>query len=166
MSFEVSKESTEKKFPKIIVKESQIHGRGVYADESIKEETKIIEYTGEKITGKEGDRRSEIDKKLTYIFMLNDEYDIDGNVNGNDARLINHSCSPNSYIDIIDDHIWIISERDIVKGEELTYDYVFDADELEECICGSKTCRGYLNDPDSKETKELLEKRDNSNKKS
>jgi uncharacterized protein len=142
--------------PKLIVKKSGIHGKGVFASEPIKEGHKIIEYTGEKILGKEGDRRSEIDDKLTYIFILNDKYDIDGSVNGNDARLVNHSCDPNADTDVINDRIWIIADRDIAVGEEITYDYSFDADDLEECCCGSVKCRGYINDPDSEDTKKLL----------
>jgi|TARA_B100001971_G_scaffold211898_1_gene240668 hypothetical protein len=144
--------------PKLMVKKSGIHGMGVFADEPIKEDQKIIEYKGKKISSKEGDRRSEMDEKLTYIFILNDEYDIDGNVNSNEARLINHSCDPNTYIDIIDDHIWVIAERDIAEGEELSYDYCFDADELEECRCLSKNCRGFINDPDDEKLKDKHQK--------
>jgi len=145
--------------PKIIIIKSNIHGKGVFVVEHIKEGQKIVEYKGEKIPSKEGDRRSEIDDKLTYIFVLNDEYDVDGSVNGNEARLVNHSCDPNAYADIIDDVIWIIADRDIAKGEEITYDYSFDADDLEECCCGSEKCRGHINDPDSKDTKILLRER-------
>jgi uncharacterized protein len=151
--------------PKLRIKGSSIHGRGVFAAEPIKDDQKIIEYTGEKISSKEGDRRSEVDDKLTYIFILNGQYDIDGSVNGNDARLVNHSCKPNSYIDIIDSKIWIIADRDIKEGEEITYDYSFDADRLEGCCCGTEGCRGYLNDPDSDETKALLKKEENISKK-
>ena len=145
--------------PKLILKKSSIHGGGMFAVEPIKEGQKIVEYKGEKILSKEGDRRSEIDDKLTYIFVLNDEYDIDGSVNGNEARLVNHSCDPNAYADIIDAVIWIIADRDIAKGGEITYDYSFDADDLEECCCGSEKCRGHINDPDSKDTKMLLKER-------
>jgi len=145
--------------PQVKVLKSKIHDRGVFAQEKIKEDQKIIGYEGEKISSAEGDQRSEIDDKLTYIFILNDEYDIDGSVNGNHSRLINHSCSPNAYIDIIDDHIWVIADRDIAKGEEITYDYSFEADNIEKCICGSKNCRGYINDPDSEDTKKLLKEK-------
>lgn len=144
------------RLPKLVVKKSGIHGTGVFAAEPIKEGQKIIEYKGEKILGQEGDRRSEIDDKLTYIFVLNDKYDIDGSVNGNESRLINHSCNPNTYVDIFDGHIWIIADRNIERGEELTYDYKFDADELELCFCGSIKCRGYINDPDGEITKKLI----------
>ena len=41
------------------VKKSKIHGSGVFATQSIKKNTHIIEYIGEKITKKEGDKRSE-----------------------------------------------------------------------------------------------------------
>jgi uncharacterized protein len=150
--------------PKIIVRNSSIHGKGIFAGEDIPKKVKIIEYVGEKISGKEGDRRSELDDKLTYIFILNDKFDIDGSVNGNDSRLINHSCDPNCEIDYINDHIWIYSLRDIKKGEELTYDYAFDADELEDCHCGSKSCRGYINDPDDEITKKLLSEKESNSK--
>ncbi len=149
----------ETKLPKVIVNESGIHGRGIFAAELIKEGQKIIEYTGEKIPSAEGDRRSEMDEKLTYIFILNDKYDIDGSVNGNDARLINHSCSPNAYTDSVDDGIWVIADKDIAEGEEITYDYSFDADGLEKCHCRSKDCRGFMNDPDDETTHKLLKEK-------
>jgi|TARA_B100001964_G_C14207968_1_gene589070 hypothetical protein len=137
------------RLPKLIVKKSNIHGKGVFTLEPIKEGQRIIEYTGEKIPGKEGDRRSEMDDKLTYIFILDDKYDIDGSVNGNEARLINHSCNPNSYTDIIDGKIYILADKDIISGEEISYDYSLEADEAMKCKCGAKKCRGVVNDPDS-----------------
>lgn len=148
--------------PKLVVKESNIHGTGVFAAEPIKESQKIIEYIGEKIPSAEGDRRSEIDEKLTYIFILNDKYDIDGSVNGNDAKLINHSCGPNTYTDLVDDGIWVIADKDIAEGEEITYDYSFDADDLEECHCKSKNCRGFINDPKDRNTHKLLKEKSKS----
>ena len=51
------------------VKKSKIHGSGVFATQSIKKNTHIIEYIGEKITKKEGDKRSEkrIKKYLNFF---------------------------------------------------------------------------------------------------
>ena len=69
------------------VKTSKIHGKGIIASKNIRKGTKIIEYIGEKIPKKEGDRRSNerIKKFLksnktgsVYIFELNRNYDIDG----------------------------------------------------------------------------------------
>ena len=42
------------------VKNSKVHGKGIYATQNIKKGIKIIEYLGEKISRKEGDRRSEL----------------------------------------------------------------------------------------------------------
>ena len=92
------------------VKKSKVHGTGVFAIENIKKGTLIIEYVGEKVTKKEGDIRSEkrINKYLNsktpgsvYIFELNKRYDIDGSPRYNKARYINHSCSPNCEVEII-----------------------------------------------------------------
>tara|TARA_B100001093_G_scaffold439546_1_gene439561 strand:- start:186 stop:680 length:495 start_codon:yes stop_codon:yes gene_type:complete len=139
------------------IKTSKVHAKGLFASENIKKGTKIIEYVGEKILKSEGDRRSSerIKKYLhskktgsVYIFELNKRYDIDGSVSYNHARLINHSCSPNSEVDIIKNKIWIISIKNIVRGEELSYDYgyPFDKDDYKDhiCKCNSKKCIGYI----------------------
>lgn len=136
------------------IRRSGIHGRGLFATKDIPKGTNIIEYIGEKIGKEESDRRgwARIDfaKKTgdaaVYIFTLNDEFDIDGNVTWNAARLINHSCSPNCEASIDNDAIWIGSLRKIKKGEELFYNYGFDLESYEDhpCRCGSKRCIGYI----------------------
>ncbi|RJQ15811.1 SET domain-containing protein-lysine N-methyltransferase [Candidatus Woesearchaeota archaeon] len=134
--------------PWILVSDSAIHGRGVFAKMDIPKGTKIIEYTGEKITKEESDKRQDRDNEngTVYIFTLDETHDIDGAVNGNDARFINHSCEENCEIEIDDGRIWVIAMRDIKQGEELGYDYSFDKDCYEEhpCKCGSKQCRGFI----------------------
>jgi len=139
------------------VNKSRVHGSGVFATKKISKNTKIIEYIGEKIDKAEGDRRSEkrIKKYLNssktgsvYIFELNKRYDIDGSPNYNKARYINHSCDPNCEVEIIDDHIWIVSIKSIKKGEELSYDYgyEFDKNDFRDhiCKCGSNDCIGFI----------------------
>ena len=138
------------------VKKSRIHGTGVFASEPIKKNIDIIEYIGEKITKKEGDRRSEqrIKKYLNstktgsvYIFELNKKYDIDGSPLYNKARYINHSCEPNCEVFGEGLKIWIFAMKNIKKGEELSYDYGFSFDQEYKnypCNCGSKNCAGYI----------------------
>ena len=136
------------------VRGSVIHGRGVYATQFIPKETPIIEYVGELIDKEESERRAHAQhaKSLksgdaaVYIFTLSKNYDIDGNVPWNTARLINHSCEPNCEAWIEGRRIYIHSTRDIAEGEELTYDYGFDVDCFEEhpCRCGAKECVGYI----------------------
>jgi len=138
-------------------KKSKIHGKGIIATENIKKGTKIIQYIGEKITKKEGDKRSaerikkflnKVNEGSVYIFELNKKYDIDGSPLYNKARFINHSCDPNCVVDIIKNEIWISSINGIKKGEELNYDYgyPFDDDDFCDhiCKCGSVKCIGYI----------------------
>ena len=138
-------------------KKSKIHGIGITASTDIKKGKKIIQYIGDKITKKEGDKRSaeRIEKYLNnknegsvYIFELNKKYDIDGSPLYNKARYINHSCNPNCEVDIIKNEIWISSIKKIKKGEELSYDYgyPFDKDDYSDhvCKCGSIKCIGYI----------------------
>ena len=52
--------------------------------------------------------------------------------------------------------IWVETTRDIMPGEELTIDYSWPADRAMKCLCGAKTCRGWIVDPE--ELDELLNK--------
>lgn len=152
------------------VKSSGIHNHGIFARVDIPKEAKVIEYIGEKITKAESDRRAlawdeEARTKgmgLVYIFELNKRYDIDGNVDYNTARLINHSCEPNCEAVNIRGHIWITAIRDIAFGEELTYDYGYDMENFLDhpCLCGSDDCIGYIVREDQrKKVKKLLKGR-------
>src|SRR3989338_11012308 len=123
--------------PRIKVEKSAIHGAGVYATHPIRKGERIIEYVGEKITSEEGTRRSNVHPELTYIFILNEKFDIDGSVGGNDSQFINHSCDPNADTDATEEHIWIVALNDIAEGEEITYDYSFASDDDPiKCRCG------------------------------
>jgi len=137
-------------------KKSTVHGSGLFASKNIKNGSKIIEYVGDKVTKKEGDRRA--DKQLNkakknknngmvYIFELNQRYDIDGGVTYNEARLINHSCNPNCEVEIENNRIWISAIKHIKKNAELSYNYgySYDTDYIDHiCKCGSKKCVGYI----------------------
>jgi SET domain-containing protein len=136
------------------VRDSGIHGRGVYATCFIARETPIIEYFGERIDKQESERRAwrqqakaqKTGDAAVYIFTLSARYDIDGNYPWNTARLINHSCNPNCEAWIVGRKIIIHALRDIQPGEELTFDYGFEVDCYEDhpCRCGAADCKGYI----------------------
>jgi len=130
----------------IKVFDSGIHGKGVLARQRIPKGTYIIQYKGELISKDEAEKRGAEHETqgMVCVFELNDKNDIDGSVNGNDARYINHSCDPNcEAISVEDKEIWIAAIRDIEPGEELTYDYGYDDEEVT-CRCGSAKCRGRM----------------------
>jgi SET domain-containing protein len=123
---------------------SKIHRWGVYADENIPANRKVIEYTGEPISRRE--TRIRAGRELNYIFTLNSYWSLDGSVGGSGAEFINHCCDPNLESRILKGHILYFSKRAIKKGEELTVDYHFGADEeLVPCKCGAPNCRGTIN---------------------
>ncbi len=148
----MSKARGESKY--VAIRKSGIHNRGIFAARDIPEGERVIEYVGDKVTKAESDRRADLqlDKAgkngdgAVYIFTLNKRYDIDGNVSWNKARLANHSCDPNCETDVIKGHVYLISLREIGKGEEITYNYNFDLEFFEDhpCLCGTEKCVGYI----------------------
>jgi uncharacterized protein len=144
--------------PYITVKESAIHNKGVYAKIFIPAGAQVIEYVGEKITKAEAERRALVpltrhknDQErhgAVYIFELNKRYDIDGDVPYNTARYLNHSCEPNCETENDGGHIWITALRDIMPGEELTYNYGYGFEDYQDhqCRCGSERCIGFILD--------------------
>jgi SET domain-containing protein len=128
------------------VGKSRIHGKGVFAAQDIPKGTRILPYLGEKISPQEATQR--IAQGNTSIFFFDARYDIDGNIQKNRARYINHSCDPNCESDLLDGQLWILARRDIQAGEELRYDYGYELDGYEKrlCQCGAKNCCGYILD--------------------
>ena len=132
------------------IKKSNIdrNGRGLYAAKNIKAGTKIIEYVGKIITKKQTEDSDKFDNtKPIYLFNLNKRYDLDGLVPWNPARLINHSCTNNADYEGTGLKIWVVSNREIKKGEEITCDYGFgyDSDYKQfPCECKSINCCGYI----------------------
>lgn len=140
---------------RIAVRRSGVHGKGVFATSRIASGEQLIEYKGERISWKEALRRHPHDPEQpnhTFYFALDDGTVIDGKVDGNSARWINHSCAPNCEAQEIDGRVFIHAIRAIEPDEELFYDYglVIDARLTKklkkeyECRCGAKKCRGTM----------------------
>ena len=147
--------SSEKKGPRIVVRKSGIHGRGVYARRKIREDETVCEYKGEIISEVEVALRYPEDMEglnHTVIFGIEHDHNIDGGSKGNIARWINHSCDPNCDTFDKDKRMFIRAIRDIRPGEELSYDYCIETNEriTKEvksrwpCWCGAKKCRGTV----------------------
>jgi SET domain-containing protein len=143
--------------PLYAVRQSRIHGRGVFATRYIRKGTKILEYVGERISNTEADRRyddTKMKRHHTFLFTLDDKTVIDGAISagGGDASYINHSCDPNCEAIITGKRIFIHAKRGIQPGEELAYDYQYERTgkndaELEKfyvCRCGAEKCRGTI----------------------
>lgn len=139
------------------VRDSALHGRGVFAARFIPAGTYILEYEGQRLSTEEADASEPSDPSdasHTFFFALSDGTIINGGVGGNDSRFINHSCEPNceGHENDSGTRVYIVTLRDIQPDEELLYDYALTIDdeltpELQaqyRCLCGSEHCRGTM----------------------
>ncbi|XP_066276703.1 histone-lysine N-methyltransferase SETDB1-like isoform X2 [Branchiostoma lanceolatum] len=96
------------------------------------------------------------DKSTRKYFGEEHCYVMDAKVIGNCGRYLNHSCSPNLFVQnvFVDTHDlrfpWVafFSSKRIRGGTELTWDYNYQvgsvAGKVLYCYCGSEECRGRL----------------------
>jgi SET domain-containing protein len=142
----------------IEVRESGVHGRGVFAARPIRKGQRVIEYAGRRISWKKAMELPDTDPNNpnhTMFFGLEGGKVIDPSVGGNEARWINHSCAPNCETDEIKGRIYVVALRNLKPGDELSYDYRLEVEgrrtkKLERdfaCYCGATTCRGNMLEP-------------------
>lgn len=155
---------------------SAIHGWGLFTEENIPAKDMIIEYNGEIIRKAVSDKREqkylESGTGSCYMFELDNEYVIDATKIGGVARLINHSCMPNTACRKVKvggrKRLVLYASRDIGKGrlfilnplsdaalmilnvdEEIVFNYKFPlavkGEERIPCLCGTRICMGFLN---------------------
>ncbi|XP_053906793.1 histone-lysine N-methyltransferase SETDB1 isoform X1 [Cuculus canorus] len=98
------------------------------------------------------------DRRTTRQFYDGEEscYIIDAKLEGNLGRYLNHSCSPNLFVQnvFVDTHDlrfpWVafFASKRIRAGTELTWDYNYEVGSVEGkellCCCGAVKCRGRL----------------------
>ena len=137
------------------VRNSPVHGRGVFAVAPIRKGTRILEYLGDRVSHEAADKRYEDHDESdnhTFLFIVDKKTVIDAGVGGNDARFINHQCEGNCESVIENCRVFIDAARDIEFGQELGYDYEIgrekddppNVDEIYACRCGSPRCRGTM----------------------
>jgi len=135
--------------PKTEVRESKIHGRGLFAKASIAKDD-VVAVKGGHIVDRETLRR-EITPRLGPVEIQIDDDLFIAPVNDEERELSmlysNHSCDPNLGMR---GEITFVVMRDIRAGEELTHDWATtdDDDYSVECQCGAPNCRKILTGKD------------------
>ncbi|MET0542597.1 MAG: SET domain-containing protein-lysine N-methyltransferase [Variovorax sp.] len=137
----------------VVVRDSEIHGRGVFARRRLAPGTSLGLYEGRRYSPAALRRRS-FDSALTYLFVLSDGTTIDGGQGGNATRHLNHACVPNCEAceEIAEDGsimIRVMTVRPVARDSELFLDYALVIDASEEplaypCHCGHADCRGSM----------------------
>ena len=112
-------------------------GQGLFAVYDIPVGEFILEYTGEKLPTPTADQTGS-----RYLFVVDDEWTVDGSVPNNVAGYINHACYPNVEAAIEDGRIMMYALRDIQSGEEITIDYgeEYFTEYIEPAGCMCPTC--------------------------
>ena len=135
--------------PKTEVRESKIHGRGLFATADIAKEEIVAVKGGrivdgrtlrQKITPRLGPVEIQIDDDLFIAPLTDEERELS-------MLYSNHSCDANLGVR---GEITFVAIRDIRAGEELTHDWATtdDNDYSVECKCGAPNCRKIVTGKD------------------
>ncbi|EHB06120.1 Histone-lysine N-methyltransferase SETMAR [Heterocephalus glaber] len=149
-------------------------GWGLRTLELISKGKFVCEYAGEVLGFSEVQRRIHLQttNDSNYIIAIREhiyngqilETFVDPTYIGNIGRFLNHSCEPNllmvpTRIDSMVPKLALFAAKDILPGEELSYDYsgrflnLMDSEDTEKtdnkklrkpCYCGAKSCTGFL----------------------
>lgn len=145
-----------RRLPAYTVKNSKVHGNGIFARRRIPAGSRIIEYRGERINWDEALRRAEVKGgplNHTFYFSLANGTVIDGGRRGNEARWINHACEPNCEpMEEEGGRVFLYALCDIERGEELLYSYALILEGRHTpavkraftCLCNTPGCTGSM----------------------
>jgi|SRR3989344_1973225 len=123
---------------KVIVKQSGIERKGLFALKNIKKGETVVTWNPMKIIPKKDLKKLSKSEQNHTTPAGNGKYI----VMGIPERYVNHSCNPNTYSNKKRD----IALRNIKEGEEITSDYSIngiDAWKMN-CLCQSKNCRRMI----------------------
>ena len=120
----------------VVVKDSEIHGKGLFASGHIQKGSIAMIIQGEVISEEECIRREDEENNV-YIFWNGDSY-ID-TIKTEKIKYINHSCDYTCSVqDRDDESLYLVAEVDLNEGDELTIDYGYE--EIYD-YCNCKECR-------------------------
>jgi hypothetical protein len=128
----------------LYISKTVLCGNGVFASRKIPKGTLIHQLDGDHVT-----LEVMVERVLSGDEKINDPLQV-GMTNyiilDDTSRSFNHACSPNAVICGMSD---LISIRDIVADEEITFDYsltIAPTDWHMDCLCGSASCRKVASD--------------------
>jgi uncharacterized protein len=132
--------------PRLELKPSAIHGKGLFATERIQRDAVVMIWGGTLYTRQdlENIRAGKLKvEEFSYSF-IDEDLLIAAPPDGLDY-FVNHSCDPNVWMS---NNLSVVARRTILPGEEITGDFaVWEAEPnyvLDPCRCGSPLCRGRM----------------------
>lgn len=106
-------------------------------------------------------RTNQVIGQMRGSVVLDDEFDADYAVDLGPHgtlepwapfRYLNHSCEPNAELVMMDPEgdepptMWVEARKPIRRGEQITIDYAWPETDAIRCLCGARTCRGWVVD--------------------
>lgn len=120
------------------------YGKCLIATEDLSKGTIVQQFKGPIIS-----KNQISEQDINYVILIDDHNWLIPLTN---ARYLNHSCTPNCYVD---DELRVITKSSVKKGEELTIIYnivrkgenpgKWDKRWTFECKCGASNCQGLVN---------------------
>ncbi len=120
----------------VIVRDSPVQGRGVFAVRNFKQGEMVLDWSDSKVLTKE--ELENLPQELKK-FVYHGEQKV---LVSEPARYVNHSCDSNTFIR----GTCGITKRDVFAGEEITEDYSLEGNLgwSMTCTCGSRNCKGVI----------------------
>ena len=128
----------------VVVGKSKIHGKGLYAKQSIPSRRKIGSLAGSIISTKVARAKAKLNESISIVELWNGKA-LDASTTNNELRFINHSCQPNTFMRTLGNHVEFYALRSIKPKEELTCNYGPTHHEgKRQCKCGAANCKGFI----------------------
>ncbi len=130
------------------VRKTPKKGRGVFASKEIAQGTIIGDYLGTVVHPAEEDGIDE--EENFYLMYYHDRASIFPDLAKPGTYLLNHSCTPNTWMYTYKGHTLFFSLRRIFPGEELTINYLLSPQDkscapcTHLCSCGTIICRSTM----------------------
>jgi SET domain-containing protein len=114
----------------LIKKKSKIHGIGIFTNKKISKGEVFYKIPLDKVHDKPTEK---------FAYIGNGKWVEDPKV----LNWVNHSCTPNTILNIKGNQPVLMAKRDILPREEITCDYSLTEKEgeLAKCTCKSQNCR-------------------------
>lgn len=131
------------------LRQSPIHGYGLFASKEIPVNTLVAVFGGKVYTAEEISNLPDDSFVKDVATQLNNDFFL-GPLNENDVErgfFINHRCEPNARIK---NSIFLVTIKSLVPDEELTFDYAHSHNKQinMQCSCGAKSCRKIIRNDD------------------
>ena len=124
------------------VRDSVIHGNGVFTTECIPKHSVICRVNINREVTDDQPLDPDKDELLHHCHWYPDGTMV---LVGEPHRYLNHSCEPNIFLYTVNKVCYLIAMRDIQEDEELTFEYSLCnfGGQVWDCKCGSPNCRGH-----------------------